>query len=209
MVENLLQKNIRNRSEDYEYFFVKKIEHLSNILDPDVLFLICLNRERSGIEELKSVSTYQRLISILTIVLLCWNFAGTLVSGLVVNHLHSQDNGDFCEITFCSCNVEKGQKICTCHHPELQHINHNHDGDMAESHHNSSHDQEAGFCYFSANHNQAQSIPTVLIEFNKLNAVCLADAPLIYSYKTDRLKILHKPSLPSGITDELLKPPRA
>ncbi len=88
-------------------------------------------------------------------------------------------------------------------------MNHSHDNNMAESHHEPSPHEEAGFCYFSANHNQAQSIPTVLIEFNKLNAVYMTDTPLIYSYKTDRLEILREPSLPSGIADELLKPPRA
>lgn len=141
--------------------------------------------------------------------MLFWNFAGTLVSGLLINHLHTQNEGDFCEITFCSCSVEKGQKICTCHHPELQHMNHSAGEEMADHHSEPSPDEHAGFCYFSANHNQAQSIPTVLVEFNKLNAVYLTNIHFVYSHDNDPFDIHPNAPLLAGIADKLLKPPRA
>ena len=159
------------------------------------------------LQKLDFPSTYQRIISILTIVLLCWNFAGTLVSGLVMNHLHTQGEGSYCEVSFCSCSVEDGQKICTCHHPELQHMNH--DGDMASNHHHSSEHNEAGFCYFSADHSQAQSIPTVIVEFSKLNAVHGSGHSFNYFHRTNPFSIHPNPVLLNGISDELLKPPRA
>ena len=157
---------------------------------------------------MNSTSTYQRIISILTIVLLCWNFAGTLVSGLIVNHMHTQGEGSHCEVALCSCSVKDGQKICTCHHPELQEMNHNHDEHMANDLPHSADQKNAGFCYFSADQTPVQSIPTVLVEFNKLNAVWVSATSFLYSHKTNMFRIQPNAPLLSGVVDDLLKPPR-
>jgi hypothetical protein len=132
-----------------------------------------------------------------------------LVSGLIVNHLHTQAEGSYCEVSFCSCSVEDGQKICTCHHPELQHRNHDQDENMANNHnkHSSEH-EKAGFCYFSADHTQAQTIPTVLVEFNKLNAVYTSVSPFINSHKRNTFRNQPNAPLLTGVVDDLLKPPR-
>lgn len=158
---------------------------------------------------MNSESPYYRILSLIIVGVLCWNFAGTLVSGLIVNHLHTHSEGSYCEISFCSCSVEDRQKICTCHHPELQQMNHDHEGNMANNHHkHSSEHEEAGFCYFSADHNQAQSIPTVLVEFNKLNAVYTSVSTFINSHNRITFRILHNAPLLTGVVDDLLKPPR-
>ena len=157
---------------------------------------------------MNSHSIYYRIVSFFVIAVLCWNFAGTLVSGLLVNHLHAQNEGEYCEIALCSCSVEDGQKVCTCHHPELQPMNHDNDGNMATHHQHSSRHEEAGFCYFSADHTQAQTIPTLLVEFNKLNAVYALVSPSIYSHKKNTFRIHPTAPLLSGVMDDLLKPPR-
>lgn len=65
------------------------------------------------------------------------------------------------------------------------------------------------YCYFSTSPNHAKSLPTVVVEFNKLTAVPLTSRPLVRINKTNPFEDYHNTTLPSGIADELLKPPRA
>lgn len=155
---------------------------------------------------MNSQSPYHRILSLIIVGVLCWNFAGTLVLGLVMNHLHTQGEGSYCEVSFCTCSVEKGQKICTCHHPELQHKNHS-DEKAANNHHSSS-EGKTDFCYFSTHHADGNGEPVVVIEFNKFNAVYILNSERINSYNTERFLTPHNARLSSGIANTLFKPPR-
>lgn len=134
---------------------------------------------------------------------------GTLVGGLVMNHIHKNGKGTFCEVSFCNCSTKDGRKICTCHHPELQPSTHHQHDEMAESHHSSSSEKKVDFCYFSTSQAEGHADQAVVIEYNKYNAICDVTLFSIYSYSKAPIRIPLKTAILSGITDDLLKPPRA
>ena len=54
--------------------------------------------------------------------ILFWNVFGWMGVQLAAKHLHNDHDHEqsYCTKEFCSCLVEKGQKICTCHHQNEQ-----------------------------------------------------------------------------------------
>ena len=63
-------------------------------------------------------STYRSYISIFCTVVLVWNIFGWTGVKLISEHLH--EDHSYCNINYCTCVVEDGNKICTCHHHDLQ-----------------------------------------------------------------------------------------
>jgi len=63
-----------------------------------------------------------------TIAIMLWNIMGWLGLGLVLNHSHEHGEANHCEVTFCYCEIEDGQSICTCHHNDMKGTAH-HSGD--------------------------------------------------------------------------------
>lgn len=142
--------------------------------------------------------TYHRWTNFLVIAVMIWNIAGWLGLGLTMNHTHTQDEeGTFCEISFCYCEVEEGKSVCTCHHNGLaSHGEHHGDSSNAES------------CYFTSSHSNENTTSDALIALNKIQAACsekssppnppAKDSPY-HSYPDYTL---------DGVYSDLLRPPR-
>ncbi|MTI87863.1 MAG: hypothetical protein FH748_07835 [Balneolaceae bacterium] len=134
-----------------------------------------------------------------------WNVAGWLGMGLLDMHAHSHEKGEHCEVSFCYCEIENGNKICTCHHPELhaqQNQAPNHpetEPDTSESVHQ--------FCHYTPSHpNPEQS--EALISFTSFNTI-LPPAQVEYMvFTTSEYHNDMDSSLLTGHFIDLLRPPR-
>jgi hypothetical protein len=136
-----------------------------------------------------------------------WNIFGWLGTGLIVNHVHTQNEGDFCEVSFCSCEVEDGNAFCSCHHPELHHKKGD-EGNKADFHHaDSDHGNE--FCFYSSPHPVNDNPGEALLTFAKFNALLesqeTAPSPVDKEFYIDT----QTQFIPSGYSAQLLRPPRA
>lgn len=129
-----------------------------------------------------------------------WNVAGWLGTGLILNHAHHDDSISHCEISFCYCEVDEGEKICSCHH-QNHHNKTDHDDHSAEGGHN------AATCYFS----DGQTPNTAafqLVETTKLMAFYSSgDIPLTPPFTTTD-PVIPNDSLLEGIAADLLRPPQ-
>lgn len=143
--------------------------------------------------------------------MLIWNVAGWLVFGLVLNHAHTHGEGSYCEITFCSCQVDEGQRICFCHHHNLHQPDNNaRHGDTHHGEHNT--DMAADLhdaCYFSiplADSNSTTQALIVLIKFNALHQ----NASELSVYESGEYTHPYlSESINPGKPITLLRPPRA
>lgn len=138
--------------------------------------------------------------------LMSWNIIGWFGMGLLDIHTQSQSKGTHCEVTFCFCKVEDGNKICTCHHPELhakQETAH------SDDHHNQTVDDpktEKSYCYYSASHEVPANKDTLII-WAKFNTI-FTPASVRFSIPERSAQILLDTEyLTSGFTQELLRPP--
>lgn len=141
-------------------------------------------------------SAYHKLTGYVTLVVLLWNIVGWLGFGLVLNHSHTHDGGTYCEITFCSCEVDEGETICTCHHNDLSLTN---DHDDAGSHRE--------FCNYDLPHNNTDT--TQALNFSsKVNATCTNTFVQAYLRERKIDYILPAEQALNGVYKDLLRPPR-
>lgn len=85
---------------------------------------------------------YRTWVSLLTTLVMLWNVAGWLGTGLVVSLSHTHGETSYCDVSFCFCEVEDGETVCSCHH------DHKHDSDKHGDLHQ--HDEHnSGTCYFT------------------------------------------------------------
>lgn len=142
-------------------------------------------------------STYHKITGCATLVVMLWNLVGWLGFGLLMDHAHTHDNGSYCEITLCSCEVEEGQSVCTCHH----------NTPASSDQHDNKHAHEE-FCYYDVPHNNNADSTQALIFSSKVNATYLTD--LLHLYPLERkvnfLQIAE--SAMNGVKNDLLRPPR-
>jgi len=61
----------------------------------------------------------RKIAALVTTVVMIWNIAGWLGTGLVMNHAHHGSDSHTCEIAFCYCETDGDETICTCHHNDL------------------------------------------------------------------------------------------
>jgi hypothetical protein len=149
---------------------------------------------------LNNVSTYHRWVSLFTTTIMLWNVMGWLGTGLILNHTHHHDSKSLCEISFCYCEIDEGEKICTCHHQD-HHPTNGHGDHVADGHHTSS------TCYFTDTE-KPNTTAFQLVESTKVMAfypACNSQAPPPYT-DTDRF-ISNEPLL-EGISADLLRPPQ-
>lgn len=152
-------------------------------------------------------SQYHKIISFLTLVVMFWNIFGWLGAGLIVNHMHSQNGDDYCEISFCSCEVEDGNAYCSCHHPELHHKNDGETEEMVDHHSESNPDNE--FCFYSSPHPINNNPGDALLAFAKFNALVESQVVSNYSLNSETYLDFHPPFISSEYHAQLLRPPRS
>ncbi len=142
-------------------------------------------------------STYHKITGYATLAVLLWNLVGWLGFGLILNHAHTHESGSYCEITLCSCEVEEGRSICTCHH----------NSPTATGEHNAKHGHEE-FCYYDVPHNNNTDTTQALIFSSKVNATCSTD--LIHIYPSEhKVNYIHNAEHAlKGVYKDLLRPPR-
>jgi len=80
------------------------------------------------------------------IVVMFWNTAGWTLLDWSIFHSSDHNSGHFCEVVWCSCQIEKGEKICTCHHEDV-HQNGHQEKNHEMGHHVSSGKQISGDHY--------------------------------------------------------------
>lgn len=153
-----------------------------------------------------SKSTFHRYTSMLLAFSMLWNVAGWLGLGLIDFHVQAHGEGEHCEVSFCYCEIGDGQKICTCHHPEL-HVEKHHEGQDGDEHDSPDHSSfDSEYCYFSSSHNTPYQTdaPIVLVKFNALLnpvAFCLP-VP-----ETNRWKQMNDATPFAGYMHDLFRPP--
>ena len=144
-----------------------------------------------------SKNSYYRFTSLTIALVMLWNVAGWLGLGILMHHVHSQGEGSHCEVMFCSCEVEDGNKICTCHHNELSGHEQSTDGN---------HHQEA--CQYTTTHsNNSSSTPSVVVT-TKIMALQYPEDEIIFPPKDIPFSISDIESTLSGVAQDLLRPPR-
>lgn len=143
-------------------------------------------------------NTFRSVTSIITIAVMLWNILGWLGFGLILNHSHQEPEKDNCEVTFCYCEVEEGENICTCHHNDMN-SHGEHSEDSTESN---------DFCYFTASHSDAGTASQTLIVISKFNAFCLNYESLSIPTDTHQFQAEPAAHLVPGINHDLLRPPR-
>ncbi|WP_349355613.1 hypothetical protein [Gracilimonas sp. BCB1] len=127
-----------------------------------------------------------------------WNVAGWFGMGILMHHAHSHGAENHCEIIFCSCEIEEGQKICTCHH---------HGMDGTENHHNTGDQTED--CYYTAPHSNTNSSTPSLVITAKYNALQYQSESWVSPPSEENLQVLTDEVPLKGSTKDLLRPPRA
>lgn len=137
-----------------------------------------------------------------------WNIAGWMGVGLVsmMGHEHHDEDGTHCEVSFCYCEVEDNQKICTCHHPELHSQQSN--SEDVEFHISEHTAGELDFCYYTKPHSDRDS-DLALIVMDKLNTILAFSSE---KYRVEKPFIFNpSPSseVESGFPGNLLRPPMA
>ena|SRR5690554_29276 len=125
-----------------------------------------------------------------------WNIAGWLSFGFVLNHAHTHGGGNYCEMIFCSCTVEEGESICTCHHQGIHEKEHLH----TQDHENT--------CYFSVPHTEKPSTTQALIVLMKFQAFHSDEQDLDLPNTTELLYPQTADYLASGIQSDLFRPPQ-
>ncbi|MEX2478041.1 MAG: hypothetical protein WD357_06365 [Gracilimonas sp.] len=128
---------------------------------------------------------------------MAWNIVGWLGFGLILNHTHTHHEGSFCEITFCTCEVDEAGDVCTCHHHDMQ---------TQDKHADSPHHGED--CYFSLPHNSNTSTTQALVMLSKINAFFLNSENLNFPANTHEFQTEQEAHLLTGAVPDLLRPPR-
>ncbi len=142
-------------------------------------------------------STYHKLTGYATLLVLLWNIVGWLGFGLILDHNHSQEPGTYCEITFCSCEIDEGETMCTCHH--------NAPATTGDHHGEDTHGE---FCFYDLPHNNNTDTTQALIFSSKVNATCTTDLVQTYPKEREIDYILPAEQALSGVYKDLLRPPR-
>src|SRR6056297_44156 len=138
-----------------------------------------------------------KIVALVTTAVMIWNIAGWLGAGLVLNHAHHGSDSHTCEIAFCYCETEGDETVCSCHHHDLNNKN---------EHHTDS-DNTGGACYFTDGHTP-QTAASQLTYTSNVTGYYFFDRTPIYTLKFTYLPEEPHKSILSGISPDLLRPPR-
>lgn len=138
-------------------------------------------------------STYHKITGYATLMVLLWNIVGWLGFGLVLNHSHDHNEKNHCEVTFCYCETEEGETICTCHHNSMN----EHSGDSGNE-----------FCYYTSSHSDADTASQALIVIAKFNALYLNSQKSELPINSREFQFERGKNELSGAIPDLLRPPR-
>ncbi|MFO7846764.1 MAG: hypothetical protein R6V27_09405 [Balneolaceae bacterium] len=133
----------------------------------------------------------------ITLTLMLWNVGGWLATGLVMNHAHHGSENSVCEISFCYCETDEGETVCTCHH---------HDMDRSSEHQSTDH-ENSGTCYFTSSHTP-DTAASHLVVTNILTAYYFPVPGLIYTFTHTYLPADALSHLLPGNSADLLRPPQ-
>lgn len=153
-------------------------------------------------------NTYHKCLSLLLLAVMSWNIAGWMGMGLIsmAGHHHHDEDRTHCEVSFCYCEIEDGQKVCVCHHPEL-HAQQNASGET-DLHTTSHHSGDQELCYYTKDHTDRDT-DLALIVMDKLNTILTESVTDYLSVDPEHFY----PTLPlaesSGYPGDLLRPPMA
>lgn len=156
--------------------------------------------------------TYQRFTSSFLLIAMVWNITGWLGMGLINAHSLNHSGGEHCEVSFCYCEIEDGEKICTCHHPELhaaKRLNsHSNIGIDSEGNHTPDSAKDSSYCYYSKSHDSPVQ-PDAVIAISDFRSLFLYSKEVNQSY--DILDYLNNYSfsLNKGFEPSLFRPPIA
>lgn len=154
-------------------------------------------------------SLSHKIISISTLAVLLWNIIGWLGVGLIFNHMHTQGHeGDYCEVSFCSCEVKDGNEYCTCHHADLNDFAETHD-EGAHSDKNSTDHESSDYCFYTSPHPVDNGSTTALLTFSKFNALFELTDNLLQPLGIVASTLSQNNLLTEGICSDILRPPRA
>ena len=139
----------------------------------------------------------RKIAALVTTVVMIWNIAGWLGTGLVMNHAHHGRDSHTCEIAFCYCETDGDETICTCHHNDLN----------SKNEHKAGSDHTSGVCYFTDGHTP-QTAASQLTYTSNVTGYYSFDRTPIYTLEFTYLPEEPHKSLLSGISHDLLRPPQ-
>lgn len=151
-------------------------------------------------------SIYQRSTSFLLLATMIWNVMGWIGMGLVGHHMLEHAEGEHCEVSFCYCKIEDGEKICTCHHPELHALakqkspDHNHKEEPKKD------SDQHEFCYYSKAHNSPVQSDQVIV-MSDFRSLLLHSKDIENAYTTSDIIMVNNRSLTDGFEQGLFRPP--
>ncbi|MEX2604159.1 MAG: hypothetical protein WD361_08140 [Gracilimonas sp.] len=118
--------------------------------------------------------------------------------------MHSNNEGNHCEVSFCNCEVEEGQSYCTCHHPEL----HEKENEGMKGNHHENSDVNADYCFYSSPHPVDDNSSEGLVVFAKFNALCHSEDFIFQPFENKPVLNHQNIALLPGFEGDLLRPPR-
>lgn len=144
---------------------------------------------------------YRSFISLLCVVVLIWNIFGWTTLKVVQEHFHEERS--YCTMSFCTCLVEDGAKICTCHHHEMHAKKHSEN--MAKGGDDHLKD-DYSFCHYEIPHsssNEALAVAT----FSEIKASMVNGFKYPSDHMLQKLGVLKEiPQM--GFSPALLRPPQ-
>ncbi len=153
-------------------------------------------------------STYQTLTSLLLAGIMLWNVIGWVAVGLV--HINEQAHAEeaHCEVSFCFCKIEDGEKICSCHHPELHRKASEQTPFDAAKHITDTPKEAHNYCYYSKPHD-IPSQPDALIVWAEYTTLFPAITSSFFFVAVDVYPSKTNTSILEGFQPDLLRPPIA
>lgn len=142
-------------------------------------------------------NTYRKITSIFTLTVMLWNIVGWLGFGLILNHAHSHNKAQQCDVVFCFCEVEEAGDVCTCHHNEMK---------TSEKNSDTTHHGED--CFFNIPHDSNTNTTQGLIVIAKFNALYVDMHPLNLPADLEFYLPLQSENILPGVIPDLLRPPR-
>jgi hypothetical protein len=141
--------------------------------------------------------TYRKFTALFTLAVMLWNVGGWLATGLVMNHAHHGSDDSICEISFCYCETDEGETVCTCHHQDMDRGTDHHSGDQ----------ENPGTCYFT-NSDTSHTAASQLVFTNILTAYYFPEPAPFYRTTTTYLTVEPFSHLLPGSSADLLRPPQ-
>ncbi len=146
-------------------------------------------------------SKYRSFISLFCTAVLVWNIFGWTALKIVQEHFHEEHS--YCTMSYCTCLVEDGEKICTCHHHEMNAMKHSEKMTKKSDDHSLN---NRNFCHYEVPHSASKEA-LVVASFSEIKASMLKG----FKYPSDHTlqkSIFLKEAPQVGFSPALLRPPQ-